>query len=221
MNCLAARNHFNALLDRALTPGSEAEVMRHIAACANCKQAWAREQNLRRLLREQPVPPPSPGFAARALRAAAREAGGGYRHGFATGFGIAAAAALVLWIGTVAVPFGADRDALPAVTLVAHEARTVHLVFDSPRELADATIVLRLPPSMEISGYPGRRKLAWRASLQAGANAVALPIIAYGTEGGELTASIAHGDGQKTFRLKLDVRPAPNAGRKPASTGVA
>lgn len=221
MNCLTARNHFNALLDRALTPAGEAEVMRHIAACPNCERALARERTLRRLLREQPVLPPSPGFAARVLRAAEREVGGGYRHGFAAGFGIAAAAVLMLWIATVSVPFGGGQDTVPAVTLMPNEARTVNLVFDSPRDLPQATIVLRLPPSMEIAGYPGRRELAWQASLQAGANAVALPIIAYGTEGGELTASIAYGEREKTFRLKLNVRPVPKAGHARTDTGLA
>lgn len=220
MNCLATRNHLGALLDRALTPAAEAEVRRHVGTCPHCEQALAREQTLRRLLRAQPVPPPSPGFAARALRAATPKRSD-YRYGFGVGFGVASAAALVLWLATVNIPFGGGRDALPAVTLMPHEARTVKLVFDSPRDLPEATIVLRLPPSVEIAGYPGRRELVWQASLQAGANVVALPIVAHGTGGGELTASIAYGEQEKTFRLKLDVRPTPEAGHVPAGIGRA
>lgn len=221
MNCHTARNHFDDLLDRALTTASETLVMRHVAACPACKQALANEQALRRLLREQPLPPPSTGFAARALHTAKPPATG-YRRGFTAGFGVAAAAALALWIGSVAIPFGdTGRELTPAVTLALHETRTVNLVFDTPRDLPDATIVMRLPPSMEIAGYPGQRELAWQASLQAGANSLALPIIARGGEGGELTAKIAVGDQEKTFRLKLDVRAIPKAGRTRAFTGLA
>lgn len=216
MNCLTARTHFNTLLDHGLMPAIEGQVMHHVAACPDCQQALARERGLRRLLREQPVPPPSPGFAARALRAASRRPAAGYRRGF----GIAAAAAFALWIGTVTVPFGVGREAIPAVTLVPHETRAVRLVFETPRDLPDVTIAMRLPSSMEIAGYPGQRELTWQASLHAGANTLTLPLVARGAKGGELTAKIAYGSEEKVFRLKLEVQPTPQADRTPAVIGL-
>lgn len=206
MNCQETRNAFDDLLDDALPLPMHDKLHRHLRGCGPCREALAAEHALRRALRGLPVPPPSPGFAARALR----EAGATPqpRHGrmaFAAGFASAAAAGVVLWlVAALPGPFQSDSDAtVPAVALAVGEVRTVNLVFDVPADLANATLAVRLPDDAEIKGLPGQRSLTWQTSLRKGENLLALPLVLNGAGGGVLTATVSAGEQQKEFRIRL------------------
>ena len=126
-----------------------------------------------------------------------------------TGFGSAVAAGLVLWmIGGffLTSPELPSADAvIPGITMTLEEPRTVNLVFASAEPLDAATLTVRLPEGIEMSGFPGQREISWQTSLNAGKNLLPLKLIATSPLGGEVYATLRHDDRGRTFRLRVDV----------------
>lgn len=223
MNCQAAHRLFDDLLDAGLQPAAIQSLHRHLAACGACRQALDAEREFRRQLRALPVPAPSPGFAARALRrATAPRPAHGHRGFLAGALGGALAAGLVLWLGAVWLRPAAMVNDLGGVALVRHEIRVVHLVVDAPQALADAQLRMRLPPGVQLAGFGEQRDIAWTTVLAPGANLLSLPLTAGDARGGELIAEISHGDGIKTYRLRLTVEvPAGPPPQSQTHSGLA
>ncbi|MDH5311841.1 MAG: copper resistance protein CopC, partial [Gammaproteobacteria bacterium] len=94
---------------------------------------------------------------------------------------------------------------VPAVAMTLEQPRTVRLVFNSPVELADATLTVSLPDGLELAGFAGQREITWSTSLSAGKNVLALELIATSPLSGDVLATLRHADEQKTFRLRVDV----------------
>jgi hypothetical protein len=169
-----------------------------------------QEQALLALLKDYPAPEASADFYDRALvRAANQSARRQRRHWLMTGFGSAAAAAVLLFlIGSqfLSTPQTPDVDAnIPGVTIALAEPRTVNLVFSSATALETATLTVNLPDGVELSGFPGQREISWETSLVEGKNLLPLKLIAVGPVGGELLARLVHDDRDRTFRLRVDV----------------
>lgn len=162
---------------------------------------------LRDALRRLPVPPPKPGFAARALaglrgrtRRIARVAG------YALAASLCGAIGLGVWLDQ---PLSSASPEARVVALVPGQSGAVRLAFRSPRELAGVTIRLQLPRGVELQGHPGRQSLEWQADFQAGANVLELPLVVLDGEGGLLTATLDHGRSQKAFTIQVRAeRPA-------------
>lgn len=210
MNCLS-NERLQDYLDGQLSPEIACAVERHLAVCAKCKHALAQEQGLLELLRDLPVPPATPGFFGRALRGARSR----HRHRPAMLTGIlsgAVAAAVVLGLAAL-LGKGPNQNGLPDLTLTVGEVREVNLVFNVPRDLEGAILVMELPEQLEIEGFPGRRTLSWQTSLSAGENLLSLPLLAKEAKRGELTARIAYGEAEKIFRLNVDVRRQGRLGK--------
>lgn len=206
MTCQILHNKLDDYLDGSLEPAVHAALGHHLESCSECRNVLLREQQFRALLRKQPVAPASPGFSARALRQAARRQS--QRRGFAAGFATAAAAALVLWLGTTLwQPASLPEAQLPGINLVLNQSQKVNLVVNAPRAMERATLAIYLPEHAELDGYPGQRELIWQTSLQQGQNLLALPLIARHKEGGELIAKVAYDGQEKTIRLRLKVEP--------------
>lgn len=207
MRCHQVQDCVAPLLDGTLVLPEREAVQRHLTGCAICRTALAAEQQLRQALRQMPIEPASPAFAARALRTAR----GQERHSrpaFAAGFASAMVAGLLLW-GAAGLWFSGDvaQSSLPEVVLTIDQPRTVNLVFDAPGEFSNATLALSLPEQTELEGFPGQRELIWQTNLHQGQNLLALPLIARDVRGGELIATLVYGNKQKTFRLQMDVQP--------------
>jgi hypothetical protein len=175
------------------------------------------ERELLRRLRELPVPPPSPGFAARVLHTAAAPA-------WRPALGMALAATLV-----IAVAGGvwlAERGAAPVtpteprlVLLAAGEVQPVSLVFRSPRALSGVTIHVQLPDGVELAGHPARTELSWQADLQVGANRLDLPVVVRRGDGGVVTTSLSYGQDRRHITVLVRAREpsAPNGGGSAAA----
>ncbi len=221
MNCTELRAQLDDLVDGSLPPAVHEAAQRHLVDCAACRKALEQERVFRGHLRAHPVPPPSPGFAQRALhRARAQRSGHGHR-GFAVGFISATAAALLAWLAvSVFLPGGVKQEALPGVTLTLHETQSVKLVFNVPRDLPDATLSLQLPAHIELAGYPDQRELVWQAALHTGQNLLTVPLIARDNSAGELIAKIAYRGEKKTFRLRLTVNAPRTSSRIRAAEGM-
>lgn len=211
MSCTHTEQFIDELLDGTLALPQREALERHSAECGLCRQRIAQERRLRQALRSLPIAPASPGFAARALRAAREQsapAPRSHRHGFVTGFASALAAGFVLWVvAGLYTPLAPTPASLPEVTLAINEERMVNVVFNAPQDMPDATLAIYLPEQTELAGYPGMRELTWQAALQQGENLLALPMIARGAGEGELVAAVIYGDKRKEFRVRLGTVP--------------
>ena len=169
-----------------------------------------QDQEIQALLRDYPMPQASAGFYDQALVRATHEGSRRQRNRWVlTGFGSAIAAGLVVWLiggfflTAPGLPDGADS--VPGIVMTLEEPRTVNLVFASAEPLDGATLTVRLPEGIEMSGFPGQREITWETSLNAGKNLLPLKLIATSPLGGEVYATLEHNDRGRTFRLLVDV----------------
>lgn len=162
------------------------------------------ETQLRDQLRSLPVPPASAGFPERVL-GAARAAHRRARLATLRGYALAASIALAVGLGAgiwLGQPPGGPSD-LPVAVLVQGQTQPVRLRFTSPRALAGVTLHLQLPDGVELAGYAGRSELSWQVDLQAGANALELPMILRKNHGGVMTARLSHGQDRRQFAVLI------------------
>ena len=175
----------------------------------NSKQT-TQEQELLELLKDYPVPEAQAGFYDQALVQAAHQGTKRQRNRWMmAGFGSAVAAGLAIWVITAMLwtaPQVPDADpAIPGVTVMLEEERTVRLMFASATALDNATLTVTLPDGIELAGFPGQREITWETSLEEGKNVLPLTLIALTPAGGELLARLEHKDRSRTFRLQVDV----------------
>lgn len=162
------------------------------------------ETELLRHLRELPVEPPAPGFAARVLRQ--RRAAW-----LQPAFALALAATVVVAIGTASL-LGLQEDGPKfavepeVVILMPGEVSSVSLMFRSERALRGVAIQLQVPEGVEFAGRPGRTELHWVADLQAGANRLDLPVIVRRGASGALVANLSVGQDRKQFAVLVKAR---------------
>jgi hypothetical protein len=168
------------------------------------------DPELRALLKDYPMPKASSGYFDLALVRATHEGSRRQRNRWImTGFGSAVAAGLVLWmvggflLTTPDLPV-AD-PAIPGITMTLEEPRTINLVFASAEPLDIATLTVRLPDGIEMSGFPGQREVTWQTSLNAGKNLLPLKLIATSPVGGEVYATLRHDNRSRTFQIRVDV----------------
>ncbi len=224
MNCQDLQNRLDDFLDGALDEAAVQEIERHLDACPACRERLAQTQRLRDALRALPVSGPSPGFYDRALQHAMAHETEAHRHRWYRGAALAAGVALVvgglLWqrpIPDARMESNAEQVAvtkrpqtmaaaeIPGLSIQLNETRDVKLVINSPTTLAQATFTVVLPPGVELKGYPNRREITWEGNLKPGKNLLVLPVIARAPGGGELVASISHGDKRKVFRVRMEI----------------
>jgi hypothetical protein len=218
-------------LDASLDAETEADMLTHAAACTDCGALRSRERQLRRALRELPVPAPAPGYADRVLAAAlaahssveppARRRNALGLGFWGTGGALAAGLALAIGLWSTREPVTAPTEVPSYVLPVAHvpppETRSVQpvrLLFRSASAVEDVTIEIDLPDGAELRGYPGQQRLTWTSDLTAGANLLELPIVLRGP-GGVLTATLNLGAERRRFAVQLvstATSPSPSAG---------
>lgn len=101
MQCSELQKHIDDRLDDQLDGEVRATMDAHLEDCARCRSRVREEQAMREMLSDIPVPAPSPGFAARALRqaAVAHSVANAPRQKlmFASGFAAVLMVGVVLW----------------------------------------------------------------------------------------------------------------------------
>jgi hypothetical protein len=211
MGCNRLASCIDAFLDGEIAEAERRVLDEHIGACADCVRVLAREQSLQRVLKARPVPEPSAESLERTLKTAMQRGAQRKRSLWGAAVGGALAAGLAVWAAIGALQ---QREVLPAqappvasVSMTLHETRTIQLVFASPADLADAHLSLLLPPGVELAGHDGQTEIRWRTSLQRGKNVLPLELVVREGSGGLLVARLEHGDRQKTFRVRVTVRP--------------
>jgi len=169
-----------------------------------------QDQEILALLKDYPRPEVTAGYFDQALVRATHEGSRRQRNRWLmTGFGSAGAAGLALWViggFFLTTPELHRAEAtIPGITMLLEEPRTINLVFASAEPLNAATLTVKLPPGVEISGFPGQREVIWATSLTAGKNLLPLRLIATSPQGGEIFATLRHDDRERTFRLRVDI----------------
>lgn len=178
------------------------------------RQPHEGDRTLRAALAQLPVPLPAPGFYERALQAAAapapRRGSRVVAFGFLGAFGLTVLTVLFtgLWVRAPRAPAtAAPPDQGYDVQLEIDRPRTVNLLFDSRAALDDVTLLVALPPGVELEGYVGRGSVEWTTRLRAGNNLLPLEIVATTARGGSLVARLTHGGREKTFVVNISVGP--------------
>jgi hypothetical protein len=211
MSCKSLNNLLYDYLEGALDDAERGELDQHVSECADCQRALDSERGLQRLLAvygESTVPSPDAAFydraIARAIHAGTRRQRSRW---IMTGFGGAIAALFMVWIvsGVFFTAADIDEPAIPSVTMALESQQTFNLVFSSATPLIGASMTVKLPDGIEIEGYSGQREITWRTSLKEGKNILPLTLIATSPVGGELLATLQHGDDDKVFRLHVTV----------------
>ena len=169
-----------------------------------------QDQEIQALLKDYPMPEATAEFFDQALVRATHEGSRRQRNRWLlAGFGSAVAAGAALWMVSLlffATPELPNAEAtIPGITMTLEQPRTVNLVFASAEPLDTATLTVRLPDGIEMSGFPGQREVTWQTSLSAGKNLLPLKLIATSPLGGEVYATLLHDDRSRTFRLRVDV----------------
>jgi len=104
MQCPEFQQHIDDRLDDQLAEELRTDMDAHLENCASCRDSMLAAQAMREMLRDMPVTEPSPGFAARALRQAAKANSAAdirpRRLAFAAGATAVLVAGIVLWLGT-------------------------------------------------------------------------------------------------------------------------
>jgi len=209
MNCSEFTAKLDDYVDGQLSAADAAACQAHAESCDACASAAGETRALTRSLEILPVPPAGDGFADRAIARAAAPKGSQFA-GRLIALAFVATLLLsvvtVIWTGlAVRAPTTQIVAALPTVSIHVQQAKVVNLVFDARRPLDDVTLLVTLPPGVEIDGYPGRAQIEWHTSLAAGKNIVPLELVAHDTRGGQLVAELGHDELLKVFRVHLDV----------------
>lgn len=215
MQCSELQQRINDRLDDQLSGEVRAVMDAHLEGCASCRSRVREEQALREMLRDMPVPAPSAGFAARALRqaAVAHSVASTPQHKrvFASGFAAALVVGVVLWFVTgIYGPQGeiglAPQAQLAEVTIQLQETRRVRLAFNAPTDMERVRVSLELPEHVELEGYPGRKQIAWYTKLHKGDNVLSLPLSGLKASKGRFIARVGSGKAAKEIHINLNVK---------------
>ena len=211
MKCTDLQKVLDDYLDQTMSLAERRAVEAHIEYCVSCQQALGAHKTIRQALRSLPVEQASPDFEAKVFAAVSSHYGTRSGHSgnrFITGFATAMVASLALWFAsTVFTPQliqqTPDEQAPQMINLAMNQLRTVKLMFEAPKDLAEVTLSVELPENIELEGFAGQKQLVWQTKLNKGQNVLALPVIATGNGHGELVARLSYGDKTKEFHIVL------------------
>jgi anti-sigma factor RsiW len=222
MNCTDFNKVFDDYVDQnvdgTLSQAQMAAAEAHLAGCADCKARVQAHQAMVAALRDMPVAGPSAGFEDRVLRTAVESnVGQHHRHGFLTGFGSAAVAALALWVVVGwfpgEIPGNSSETGIPELSIALSQQQDVKLAFHTVKALQGARITIQVPENVALVGYPGQRELSWETNLSEGENLLRLPVVASQAMQGQLVARIEHGKKVRTLRVNLKAGMAGLSGQ--------
>jgi hypothetical protein len=214
MNCEAAVSLLTGAAEGA-TADDRRAARAHASACAACRAAVMSVHALR-LMSVSPVPEAPPGAFERMLsrvaagRSTEPRSPARFWQGVAVGAALAAGMAFVAvtWLPLPEDPVRGDpaASATPQLSLRVNETRDVSITLTTGEALEDAEIHVSLNGSIGLQGYAGERELKWHTNLDAGTNQLTLPIVATGSEGGQLLVEVTHGGKRRTFLVDVDAR---------------
>ena len=203
MNCEFTTKYLYDFLDGALDSEKTQVIQSHINQCEACYALLSREQDLRKSLRELPVPALRSDF----VRSALNNAKGRHEQARARKYAMGGALAVgfVLFLAAnllVTMPMNKSISE-PEITLNRGQIHEIKLVFNSKRNIDSAIITVRLPGNVTLKGFPDRQAISWKGRLKQGKNLLVLPVMATGPVAGDLITSIEHAENKKAFHVVI------------------
>jgi hypothetical protein len=122
-----------------------------------------------------------------------------------TGFGAAVAASIF----TLAVTFGWFGETITSDPGIAqfqvalNEPRRMDIAIETDHALTGATIRILVAGSISIEGFGSQREISWVEDLDAGVNRLSLPVVATGSEGGQVVVRLSHPNSEQVFVVNL------------------
>lgn len=214
MTCSEIRDELIAYAaGEELDEQARSAVEAHVRACPDCERRLRWETRVQQSVSEEAaIPDPSADFESRVLAAATGRAdadtGGVWKQRSIIGGAVAAALVVGVFVGsgmqggTDSAPVAEQTESVEAEPVWSRE-ETVKLAFDTKSRLNDVSLTIELPPHVEVTRFPGHRRLTWQVDMEPGKNVIALPLrIAY-PEGGEIVAHLGKGSKRRTFVAPL------------------
>ncbi len=209
MNCNKCIENLDQFLDGELEGLSLREFQSHTTECGDCGAALKKNKKLRQALKAMPLLPPEQGFYDRALEQTVKTTQRNeVLYWASAGIGGAIAASVIAWLVLALPPDyqeNIEQQQLAGVSISLNVEKTVRVSFESNRELKDATLILQLPPGVEISGFENRSEIKWATNVHRGTNILALPIVVRSGLGGTIIARVEHAGKAKSFQFAVKV----------------
>ena len=123
--------------------------------------------------------------------------------GFSLAFAASLFAALIVpdWFTSM----DKQPDTLSTITMSLHDQRTINIVFDSPEDVARATITVSLPDNLQIAGYDNAPRLQWDTPLRAGKNTLSIPLVARNGGEGVVRSQLEINGRARSFNVLVNV----------------
>lgn len=209
MNCDKCNEALDQYLDDELGEAEVRELLLHVDSCDECSAGLARKKALRQTLKAMRYAPPEKGFYDRMLEETVKTTQKNEAMFWGSaGLGAAMAASVIAWLVLV-LPADQMQDIealqLAGVSISLNVEKTVRVSFESVSELEDATLIVQVPPGVEISGYDSKTEIKWTTDVSRGVNILALPIVVRSGMGGTILARLEHSGKSKTFQFNVDV----------------
>jgi hypothetical protein len=206
MRCDAILLLLDPHVDGELGVAQEDAITIHLRGCASCAHEFRAARSLREKLSNLNHIAPPPGSFER-LTAHATLIAEDERSGRRKVYAMAAAILIALSVPLIGSFDFFERTSSPVVTLSLHQPNSVHLVFNAAHRMEGAMVTVRLPPGIELQGYPGRHTLRWTTTLLAGKNKLTLPIVAVLEVPGRtrILASVSHDERSKEYAIPIDL----------------
>lgn len=179
----------------------------HATACPDCRAAVMSAYALR-LVSMVPAPAAAPGAFERMMNRVSTGRSSVPRSPARFWQGVGVGAALAAGVAFAVVAWWPIRDqpmdiGTPQLSLRVNETREVSISLTTAEALRDAEIHVSLNGSVGLAGYAGERDLKWHTDLDAGTNQLTLPVVATGTDGGQVLVEVTHGGKRRTFLVDV------------------
>lgn len=210
MNCETTRKNFIYAPESSLSDTERTAYEAHINSCPSCQSEFTVERKLDVLLAHPLDEDPSSRILKRTMQTIEQEQKISRQSNINAGLGLALAASLML---ALILPSlfeqtpSPERGVLSTITMSMNAPQTVNIQFDSPKQVADATIIISLPDNLRVAGYDQRKELRWSTALKAGKNTLKLPLVASHSGIGLLRSELVVNGKSKQFNLQVDVAP--------------
>lgn len=208
MNCAEVSILLESLVEQCLTPAQHRLVTAHLTGCDSCASAaYALEQL--RAKRLSTIPDPRPGLLSEIVTQVTQsELATDLRTPDRFWLGAAAGGALAAGIVLALLSFNSIGPMEPdtrssQLSIALNETRDVNVAINSPTEMIDASIRVVLTGTLALAGYEDQSELRWMTDLDAGVNALSLPVTMLGTDGGQVLVEVTHDDHHKIFVITL------------------
>ena len=203
MNCELTTKYLYDFLDGTLSGEKKQELQSHINKCEVCCTMLNREQDLRKSLRELPVPALRSNFVRSALNKAKGRHEQARARKYAMGSALAVGFVLFLAANLLVTTPVSKSISEPEISLSRGQIHEIKLVFNSKKNIDSAIFTVRLPGNVALKGFPDQQAISWKGRLKEGKNLLVLPVMATGPVEGDLITSIEHAENKKAFHVGI------------------